>query len=148
MTPVLYPDELQSPSLVLEFLEFTPHRFLREPAYFFAMVDPPTRARMGAINLRVSHAFVVEQYAGHIGYAVLEPFRGRRLAAQAVAMLRPLALRNGINPLWITCDPDNAASRRTAEIAGARLVETVDVPPESPYWQGGARRKCRYRLEL
>ena len=45
----------------------------------------------------------------------------------------------------ITCTPDNAASRRTCELAGAVLVEIVDVPD---IYQNGEPRKCRYRIEL
>ena len=148
MTQILYPNELQSPTLALEFLEYAPHRFLREPTYHFRMVAPLTGAAVGRINLRDSHAEIIEVYAGHIGYEVYAPFRGRHLAAQAVEMLKPLAYRLGLSPLWITCEPENAASRRTCEIAGGTLIETVAVPPESPMYAGGARSKCRYRIDL
>ncbi len=110
------------------------------------MVDPATGVSVGRINLRLSNSHLVQQYAGHIGYAVAEPFRGRRLAARAVAMLKPLARRHGLSPLWITCNPENAASRRTCEIAGGVLVNTVDVLQDSVLYQGGARRKCRFRF--
>jgi len=49
---------------------------------------------------------------------------------------------------WITCNPDNAASRRTCELAGAVLVEIVDLPEDIDMYQEGERQKCRYRLEL
>jgi len=77
---------------------------------------------------------------------VHEPRRGHRYAARAVRLLLPLARRLGLDPLWITCDPENAASRRTLELAGAELVETVDVPPDCVIFQSGHPRKCRYRL--
>ena len=147
MAQILYADELQTAELVLEFVEFAPHRFLREPTYHFRMIEPRTGAIAGQINLRASHAELVEIYAGHIGYAVNEAFRGRRYALKAVEMLKPLALRLGLDPLWMTCDPGNAASRRTCELAGGVLVETVRVPVGTVMYEAGAREKCRYRVE-
>jgi tagatose 1,6-diphosphate aldolase len=63
-------------------------------------------------------------------------------------LLLPLARRHGLEILWITCDPDNIASRRTCELAGLELVEIVDVPEHMDMYQRGERRKCRYRLYL
>jgi predicted acetyltransferase len=148
MAQILYVNELQTPELVLEFLDFAPHRFLREPTYHFRMIEPGSGATAGQINLRSSHAELVEKFAGHIGYEVLEAFRGRRFALKAVEMLKPLALRLGLDPLWITCNPENAASRRTCVLAGGTLVETLAVPPENMLYEGGAREKCRFRLDL
>ena len=77
----------------------------------------------------------------------MEPeHRGRRYAARGVRLLLPLAARHGIDPLWITCNPENLASRRTCELAGAELVEVVDLPPGEEMYQAGERQKCRYRL--
>jgi len=88
------------------------------------------------------------QYIGHIGYAVQEAFRGRHFAERAVRLVLPLAAEHGINPIWITCGPDNAASRRTIERLGAAYVETVDVPDDYPLNPGMIRKKCRFRLDL
>jgi tagatose 1,6-diphosphate aldolase len=60
----------------------------------------------------------------------------------------PLARRHGLYALWITCNPENVASRRTCELTGAEFVEIVDLPPESDMYERGERRKCRYRLDL
>lgn len=62
--------------------------------------------------------------------------------------LIPLARRHGFNELWITSNPENIASRRTCEIAGAELAEIVDLPPRIDMYQEGERQKCRYRLTL
>ncbi len=75
------------------------------------------------------------------------PHRGHHYAARAVGLLLPLARKLGIDPLWITCDPENDASRRSLEIAGAKFVEIVDVPESCGIRKfGGKLRKCRYRL--
>ena len=71
-----------------------------------------------------------------------------RYAARSVRLLIPFACRLGLNPLWITCDPENIASRRTLELAGFELVEVVDVPANCVIFQSGHPRKCRYKLEL
>ena len=44
-----------------------------------------------------------------------------------------------------TTTPDNLASRRTCEILGAELVETVELPPGNDMYERGERQKCRYR---
>jgi tagatose 1,6-diphosphate aldolase len=148
MAQILYPDELQTPELALEFLEYAPHQLLRVPTYFFRMIDPSTQDGIGRINLRATNAELVVRYAGHIDYEVAEQHRGHRLASHAVELLKPLAWRLGLDPLWITCNPDNFASRRTCELAGGEFIETIAVPVQNPMCEGGAREKCRYRLEL
>ena len=87
-------------------------------------------------------------YAGHIGYNVVRKHRGHRYAARACKLLLPLAASHGLKTIWITCNPDNLASRRTCEILGATMVEIVDIPTDCEMYARGERRKCRYRLDL
>ncbi len=108
----------------------------------------PTLPFAGRVTLRIGHGKTLERYLGHVGYEVFPSCRGRRLAERAVRLVLPLARAHGVKPLWITCDPDNAASRRTCERLGAQLVGTVDVPRRHPLRRYGHVRKCRYRLEL
>ncbi|MCY3711798.1 MAG: GNAT family N-acetyltransferase [Gemmatimonadetes bacterium] len=103
---------------------------------------------MGRLSLRIGHTEHIEKYAGHIGYSVEPPYRGRRLAARSCVLILPLARAHGINPLWITCNPENAASRRTCEIIGSTLVETVPIPPSDPLYRWDTKWKCRYRVDL
>ena len=119
------------------------------PEYVFDMV-PPDRPNpvMGRLSLRIGHTEHVEMYAGHIGYSVEPPYRGRRLAARSCLLVLPLARAHGINPLWITCNPENTASRRTCEIVGSTLVETVPIPPDDPLYRRDTKWKCRYRVDL
>jgi tagatose 1,6-diphosphate aldolase len=53
-----------------------------------------------------------------------------------------------LNELWITCNPENVASRRTCEFAGAEFVEIVDLPTNIDMYLEGERQKCRYRLAV
>lgn len=116
------------------------------PTYDFRMVHATTEVEMGGIRFRVGATPHIELYAGHIGYNVLPEHRGHHYAARSLKLLLPLTRRVGIDPLWITCDPQNHASRRTLELAGARFVEIVDVPMNCVIRQTGHPRKCRYRL--
>jgi tagatose 1,6-diphosphate aldolase len=142
----LDPLPLRDGDLELELSGFAPHPIHKVPAYYFRMVHAVTRHELGRINLRTGSTRHIELYAGHIGYAVPPEHRGRRYAARSVGLLLPLARRLGLRPVWITCDPDNLASRRTLELAGARFIEEVCVPADCVIAQSGHGKKCRYRL--
>lgn len=118
------------------------------PNYAFKMMHAETGAYMGDIDLRLSSDHYITHYAGHIGYGVGRAYRGQHYAARACRLLLPLAKRHGLEPLWITCNPDNIASRKTCERLGATLVEIVSVPQGSDLYRRGEREKCRYRVEL
>jgi tagatose 1,6-diphosphate aldolase len=123
-------------------------RHRRVPDYLFEMRRTGTRVRMGRVSLRVSNDDHIVLYAGHIGYEVEPHFRGRHYAARSCKLLFPLARQHGLNPLWITCNPDNWPSRRTCERAGGQLVEIVPLPPNTDMFLAGERQKCRYRFDL
>ena len=118
------------------------------PTYYFHMLNRDTKALMGHINLRAGDTERIQKYRGHLGYNVMETFRGSRYAARSIRLLLPFALRLELDPLWITCNPENLASQRTCEIAGAEFVEIVDLPPDEEMYRRGDRLKCRYRLSL
>lgn len=118
----------------------------RVPAYRFDMVVGGVKA--GSISLRVGSGAFIEQYAGHIGYGVEYEFRGHRYAARACQLLFALARQHELTMLWITCNPENVASRRTCELIGGELVDIVDVPVETDMYKEGDRQKCRYRVRL
>ena len=114
------------------------------PAYCFEMICGGKCA--GDINLRLGDYEFLITYAGQVGYNVAPEFRGRHFAARSVRLLLPLARAHGIRPLWITCNPDNIASRRTCELAGGEMVEVVDLPQDCEMYREGERQKCRYRF--
>lgn len=118
------------------------------PAYVFKMVHPGEEEELGRIELRVGDTEYLLLYGGHIGYWVAPQRRGHHYAARACKLLLPLARRHGMKEVWITCDPDNIASRRTCELVGATLVEIVDLPEDSDMYREGSRQKCRYRIDL
>jgi predicted acetyltransferase len=146
--PIVSSEELRDSNLLVEFIDLTPHPIHKVLTYHFRMVHSNTAEELGRINLRAGVTRHIEQYAGHVGYAVHEAHRGHRYAARALRLLLPLAQRLGLDPLWITCDPDNLASRRSLESVGARFVEVVHVPEDCVIHQSGHPKKCRYRLDL
>ncbi len=142
------PGKLCEEELELELIQFALHPVHHVPTYQFRMVHLETREELGSIRLRVGSTPHVELYAGHVGYSVHPSHRGHRYAARALRLLLPLARELNLDPLWITCDPDNVASRRTLERAGAEFIEIVDVPENCIIHQSGHPRKCRYRLSF
>jgi len=118
------------------------------PAYRFAIRLDGVEHPVGRLGFRVGSTFTIEHYAGHLGYEVAPAYRGHRLAERSCRLILPLARRHGFQELWITCNPDNWASRRTCERLGAELVETVEVPADNEVFAPGSERKCRYRLSL
>jgi predicted acetyltransferase len=112
------------------------------------MIQVPSGEEVGRISLRIGSSPHILFYAGHVGYGVHHRHRGHHYAARACRLLMPLARAHGFRRLWITCNPDNTASRRTCELAGARFVEIVDLPEDSDMYLHGERQKCRYRLDL
>ncbi len=118
------------------------------PTYDFHMRLDGQRGMAGRISLRVGNTPEVTTYMGHIGYGVEPEFRGGQLAARSCRLLFALARRHSLDPLWITCNPENWASRRTCELIGGELVEIVDVPPDHSLHMRGEIQKCRYRIPL
>jgi tagatose 1,6-diphosphate aldolase len=118
------------------------------PAYHFDMRHAETGQLLGGISFRVGRSEHLRLYAGHLGYGVSPQYRGHRYAARSCRLLLPLARAHGFTHLWITCNPDNYASRRTCELAGAAYVDTVDVPKTDSVYGPGEEVKCRYRLDL
>lgn len=144
------PGRLVDEELELRLVEKRPGMALlgRAPAYRFKMTLVGSEVEVGSIDLRIGNTHNLLMYGGHIGYGVEPAYRGRRYAARACRLLFPLARRHGLHTLWITCNPDNIASRRTCEILGATLVEIVDLPPTTDMYWLGERQKCRYRLDI
>jgi predicted acetyltransferase len=134
--------------LTLEWIKFSVHVSLQVPAHQFRMVRTDTGQIAGRINLRVTSNSDLLFYAGHIGYGVDQMYRGRRFAARSLRLLIPLARELALDPLWITCNPENIPSRRSCELAGAEFVEIVAVPEDTDTYREGIRQKCRYRLDL
>ncbi|MFN8490490.1 MAG: GNAT family N-acetyltransferase [Caldilineaceae bacterium] len=150
MTKFQEPGRLVDDDLTLVLTEKRPGNSVLDfaPAYKFRMMLTGHNIEIGAIDLRISNSHHILMYAGHIGYSVYPAYRGHHYAARGVLLLLSLARSHDLNPLWITCNPDNFASRRSCELAGFEMVEIVDLPPGTDMYLEGERQKCRYRRYL
>ena len=113
------------------------------PFYHFHILNLESMT-VGHINFRVGDTDHVLLCAGHIGYEVLEPFRGHGFAGQACRAIAPL-VRSVYTSVIITTDRDNAASLRTIEKLGAEYLDEVPVGAHEPAYLRGSRRKKRFR---
>lgn len=118
------------------------------PEYWFDIFLPGNPEPIGQIDLRIGNTQYLTMYGGNVGYAIKEKYLGRRYAAKACNLIKPVAIDHGFKTLWITCNPDNMPSRRTCEILGCELVEIIDLPEDTDLYRDGERQKCRYRWDL
>lgn len=114
------------------------------PQYEFELRLTDQSVKIGSIRFRVDFTEKLKRFSGNIGYEVEENYRGHRYAARACRLLFPLAAAHGLSKLWITCSPDNAASRRTCELIGARYLDTI----EAEIQPGKLRPTCRFVVEV
>lgn len=116
------------------------------PACHFSINDL-NGIRMGVCDLRVGYNDNL-YYGGHIGYRVFPGYRGNHYAGKACLLLFQLARKHGMNYLYITCNPDNFASRKTCEYAGGKLLEIVELPEGNDMRDDGEFEKCIYQFIL
>ncbi len=119
----------------------------RVPAYYFKICRLMDDVEMGICDLRIGHEIGL-YYGGNIGYTVYEPFRGHYYAGKACKLLFKQARKHDLGYLYITCNPNNLASRKSCEFAGAVLEDIVDLPEDNDMYQDGERQKCIYRFAL
>ncbi|MDE1820072.1 MAG: GNAT family N-acetyltransferase [Euryarchaeota archaeon] len=102
---------------------------------------------VGEVRLRVGRTRGLLT-GGHIGYGVEAAHRGHHFAERACRLVGQVALHHGLDPLIITCAPENISSRRTCERLGAKLLGEFDVPPDHDMYQRGRRKVLRYEWRL
>lgn len=118
------------------------------PAYILGIRKNVSCERVGRISLRIGSNTLIDRYAGNIGYSVDRGFRGHGYAGKACNLLVPLARSHEFSILYITCNPDNLASRRTIEKLGAELLGVENVPRDTDMYKRGDRIKLRYAWRI
>jgi predicted acetyltransferase len=78
---------------------------------------------LGRISLRHELNELLFTWGGHIGYVVRPSARRRGLASAALLDMLEVCRDLRIDPVLITCDVDNTASRRTIEKAGGQYED-------------------------
>ncbi len=138
-------DTLTGDGLTLRITEKYPGDDVMAPYYYYDIFADGVP--VGKISIRIGDNYH-SYYNGHIGYEVDEPYRGRRYALRAIALVLPVARYHGMTRVLITCDESNAASRRTAELAGGRLLEIAEIPRDWFAWYEGVEPHCIYEVKI
>lgn len=95
----------------------------------------------GSIRHRLND--VLLRLGGHIGYAVRPTERRKGYGTETLRLLLPEAKALGINPVLVTCDADNAGSRKIIEANGGVFENAV------PYRRGrSVVEKLRYWITV
>ena len=87
---------------------------------------------LGRITLRHELTDALFTWGGHIGYAVRPSARRRGHASAALRAMLVVADSRGIDPVLVTCDVDNVASRRVIERAGGEYEDVREG--KRRYW--------------
>ncbi len=103
---------------------------------------------IGEIRIRLGDSEDLTRHFGQIGYEIYPAFRGRGHVTAACRLALNLMRDLGYDAVWITCNPENLASRRVCEKLGAQLVETINIPVDHVMYEHGILQKCRYRVVL
>jgi predicted acetyltransferase len=94
-------------------------------------------ALVGRISLRHRLTDFLENFGGHIGYAVRPAYRRRGIATEILRQGVIIARAEGIEQILVTCDQSNRASASIIARAGG-VLEDVRVDPEGipreRYW--------------
>lgn len=115
--------------------------------YHFKIVLRSTNTEVGYCDFRVGNTEKL-YFGGNIGYGVYESYRGNHYAGKACLLLFELAKMHGMQYLYVTCNPDNFASRKTCEYAGGILESMIDLPTDNDMYLIGEKQKCIYRFNL
>lgn len=121
------------------------------PVYGFIMQNRGSGLEMGAINIKAGYTENIIKFRGNIGFAVNKAFRGHRYSGRSCLLLKAILQSLNVNPVYITCNPDNVASKKNIETTGATFLEEIIIPDNSSYskyYPQDSRRKLRFRWDI
>ncbi len=81
---------------------------------------------LGRLSIRHQLTPWLRDYGGHVGYDVKPSARRRGHATAMLQQALPWCRDLGIDPVLVTCDVDNVASRRVIEKAGGQFEDRRD----------------------
>lgn len=81
---------------------------------------------LGRLSIRHALTDLLREFGGHIGYVVRPSARRQGNASAMLAVALPIARGLGIDPALLTCDADNAGSRRVIESNGGVFEDQHD----------------------
>lgn len=103
-------------------------------AFLVADVDG---AIVGRVSIRHALNDFLMNEGGHIGYCVRPQYRRNGFAGEILRQALVVARAEGVDPVLVTCDDDNAPSATIIERSGGRLEDvrrSVDGTPRRRYW--------------
>ncbi len=83
----------------------------------------------------------MKRFSGHVGYSVRPSERRRGYAKRMLAKAKDYLSSFGFDEIYVSCLPENEASRRTIKANGGKYVETVFLESDGVYLE-------RYKIEL
>lgn len=116
------------------------------PAYHFYICDKNGN-KLGKCDLRIGHNEGL-YYGGNIGYKIYEKYRGKKYSARACKLLFKLAKLHGLEYLYITCNPDNIASKKICEFLQGEFIELVELPLDNDMREAGDTHILIYKFIL
>ncbi|MCH2226520.1 MAG: hypothetical protein MK033_01985 [Candidatus Caenarcaniphilales bacterium] len=90
-------------------------------------------------------------YRGNIGFTVKNEFRGLKLALRSVKLIHPVLKFLELAKIYITCNKNNLASRKTIELLGAKFIEETRIPEDYEFlefYPDESRVKLRYEFSI
>lgn len=119
-----------------------PGNYFSVPTVVYDIIVKDIEYPVGRIEYRVETGKDLVYY-GNIGYFINRAYRGNNYAFYACLKLLEIIDHNEI---YITCNPDNVASKRTIEKLGATFIERVDVDECHELYRYGEVQKDVYIL--
>lgn len=92
---------------------------------------------VGRVSIRYELNEFLENFGGHIGYAVRPDYRRRGFATEILRQALIIARSEGVDAVLLTCDEDNLVSASIIEQLGGVLEDVradPDGPPKRRYW--------------
>ena len=83
----------------------------------------------------------MKRFSGHVGYSVRPSERRRGYAKKMLAKAKDYLSSFGFKEIYVSCLPENEASRRTILANGGEFIETVFIESDGVYLE-------RYKIKL
>jgi predicted acetyltransferase len=118
------------------------------PTVYYDILVNENNKKIGTIELRLTVDGDMYYY-GHIGYNILNDYRGHHFAYYACKVLFEIARSEfKMKELIITCSPENIASYKTLKKLNGELIEIVEVPKDHDLYRLGETSKCIFRFKI
>lgn len=118
------------------------------PTVYYSICLHNTNTKVGNIDIRLKMNEDMYYY-GHVGYNVYQKYRGHHYSYEACKLLfKEAKCRYHLDELYLTCNPDNAASYKTLKKLNGELVEVIQVPEDHALYKQGDKMKCIFRYKI